>query len=105
MPRVYNKVGFAVSTETSPGIWTQTITERYYYGELTNPISKWRNSGGANDNLGISCQISIVCDPFATEHFHQIKYIEFMGVKWKVDSVEIQRPRLILSLGGEYNAG
>jgi hypothetical protein len=31
-------------------------------------------------------------------------YVEFMGTKWKITNVEVQYPRLILSVGGVYNA-
>ena len=33
-----------------------------------------------------------------------MKYIEFMGTKWKITSVEKLYPRLILIVGGVYNA-
>ena len=42
-------------------------------------------------------------DPFVRENFRTIAYVEYMGVKWKIASAEIQYPRLILNVGGEYN--
>lgn len=105
MPKVYTKIGFGTTSETTPGVWTQTIVEKYYYGELTQPLSRWSLGESVNDNQSINTSLSILSDPFATEHWNQIKYIEFMGTLWKVVSVEIQYPRLILSLGGEYHDG
>lgn len=105
MPKIYTKVGFGVCSETSTDVWTYAITEKYYYGELTQPISRWSVGDKVNDDQTVNGTISIVTDPFATENWRQIKYIEFMGTNWKVTSVEIQYPRLILSLGGEYNDG
>ena len=32
-----------------------------------------------------------------------IKYVEFMDSLWKVTSVDMQYPRLVLSIGGVYN--
>ena len=32
-----------------------------------------------------------------------MRYVEFMGAKWKISSVEVQYPRLILTVGGVYN--
>jgi hypothetical protein len=33
-----------------------------------------------------------------------MRYVEFMGAKWKVSSVDAtKRPRLVLTLGGLYN--
>ena len=56
-----------------------------------------------NDNVNIANQISIVADPFANQHFHNMRYVAYMGAKWKVTTVEVQRPRLILTIGGLYN--
>jgi hypothetical protein len=32
-----------------------------------------------------------------------MRYVEFMGTKWKITNIEVQYPRLTLSIGGEYN--
>ena len=53
--------------------------------------------------LYISNLISIIADPYAYKSFHSMRYVEFMGNKWKVANVEIQYPRLILTIGGLYN--
>jgi len=104
MAKYYGKVGYALSAETAKGVWTDTITERQYYGDLVrDTTSKWSQGDSINDNLVITNSISIVADPFAYQHFFQIKYAEFEGVLWKVNSVEVKRPRLILNLGGVYN--
>ena len=49
-------------------------------------------------------EISLVADPYARENFHMIRYACFMGTRWEVTSVEVQYPRLVLTLGGVYNA-
>ena len=46
---------------------------------------------------------SIIADPFAYQNFHAMRYIEWMGAKWKITKVNVQSPRLILSVGGVYN--
>ncbi|MBO7453574.1 MAG: hypothetical protein J6U54_24835 [Clostridiales bacterium] len=103
--KVYVTVGFTVSKETRPGVWQQDITDRKYYGELSKQVNKWRTGDGVNQDADFSSQLSIVSDPFAVNNFHSIKYVEYLGVKWKVSAVEIMRPRLILTLGGEYIDG
>ena len=55
------------------------------------------------DDINISNEFSIVADAYANENFHNIKYVEYMGTKWKISTVTVQRPRLILSAGGVYN--
>lgn len=98
------KVGFAIVEEEEPGIYSPTtIKEREYTGETVKWVSKWQIGDGINDNQSLENQISIIADPFAFEHFTNIVYIEFMKSKWKVNSVEIQYPRLVLSVGGVYN--
>ena len=104
MSKYCGVIGYAETVETSPGVWTEEITERKYYGDLIRNTRKLQSSGNQNDNITISNEISIVADPFAYENFHAIRYAEFMGSKWKVTSVDVQYPRLILSLGEVYNA-
>lgn len=104
MAKYCGKIGFAVCAETVPGVWTEQITERTYYGDLKRNTRKLQSSGNVNDNINISNEISIVADPFAYGNFHSIRYATFMGTKWKVSSVDVQSPRLILSLGEVYNA-
>lgn len=105
MAKFYGNIGFAESVETEPGVWVQEVTSRPYYGDLVRNFRKLENSGGVNDNINISNEISIVSDPYANQNFHLIKYVEFMGTKWKVSNVEVQYPRLILTVGGLYNNG
>lgn len=104
MAKFYGKIGYAITEETKPGVWVETITERAYFGDLTRVNRSLQNSGNVNDNVNISHDISIVADPFAYENFHAMRYVEYMGAKWKVSSVEVKYPRLILSVGGVYNA-
>lgn len=102
MAKFYGTVGFVKTVESAPGVWTEQIVERKYYG---NVISRTRSlqSNGVNDNINISDEISIVADPFANENYFAIRFVEYMGTKWKVQSISVQFPRLNLSLGGLYN--
>lgn len=103
MGRFYGKVGYAESVESRPGVWTDEVTEYYYYGDVLKLNNLWRTSSSLNDDLRIGHQISIMADEYAYQHFSRIKWVEFQGIKWKVLEVEVQRPRLLLTLGGEYN--
>lgn len=104
MAKFYGAIGYAETVETEPGLWEERITERSYYGDLIRNIRKLQNSGGVNDNVNLSNQISIISDPYANMNFHSMRYVKFMGTKWKITDVEVQYPRLILSIGGEYNS-
>lgn len=103
MAKWYGKIGYADTVEVRPGVWEEGITERSYYGELVRNIRSLASSGNLNDNVNISNEISIVADPFANQNFHAMRYIEFMGAKWKISNVEVQYPRLKLTIGGVYN--
>lgn len=103
MAKFYGAIGYAVTEETKPGVWMEKITERMYYGDLTRNTRKLQSTDQLNDNINVANEISIVADPFANENFHSMKYVEFMGAKWKITSVEVQYPRLILTVGGVYN--
>ncbi len=103
MAKFFGKIGYGKTVETKPGVWGEQITERSYYGDLTRNTRTMESSGELNDNLNISNEISIVADPFAYQNFHSMRYVEFMGAKWKISKVEVQYPRLILSVGGVYN--
>ena len=103
MAKVYVKVGYADTVETAPGVLEEQITERDYYGELLRNSRRLQTASQVNDDISISNEISILSDPYAIQNFHSIRYVEFMGTKWKVPTGEVQYPRLILSLGGVYN--
>lgn len=103
MAKFYGTIGYAVTVETKPGVWTEKITERMYYGDMTRNTRKLQSTDQLNDNINVANEISIVADPFANENFHSMKYVEFMSAKWKITSVEVQYPRLILTVGGVYN--
>ena len=105
MAKWHGKIGYSETVETDPGIWESRDTIREYYGDILRNTTRWSgNSNSTNDNLTVTTQISVVADAFAFEKFYSIKWIEFMGTKWGVDSVDpTQSPRLILTLGGVYN--
>ena len=102
MAKYFGKVGYAEQVETTPGVWEENITERQYYGDVVRNIRKLEPSGEVNDNINVSMEISIVADPYAIQNFHTMRYIEFMGSLWKIYNVEVNYPRLILTIGGLY---
>lgn len=105
MAKYCGKIGYAITTsEMSPGVCKEEIVERTYYGDFNRNTRRLQSSGNQLDNIAISNEISIVADPYAYENFHSIRYATYMGTKWKVSSVNVEYPRLTLSLEGIYNA-
>jgi len=87
-------------------IWVEEIKPRTYKADVIS--TGYRNQQSATDSTvddyKISNKISVIaCDAFTISHLNSIIYCEYLGIKWKVTSVDIQRPRLILTLGGEYH--
>lgn len=103
MAKFYGNVGYVQTLESQPGIWTEQTSKRPYYGDVTRNVSRFQASGEVNDNITINNTISIVADPYANENFQYMRYVEWMGAKWKITNVEVKYPRLILSIGGVYN--
>lgn len=103
MAKWYGEIGYAETVQTKPGVWEEQITKRNYYGEVIRNTRRLQSANQLNDNINVSNEISIVADPFAYQNFHSMRYVEFMGTKWKITNVEVQYPRLILELGGVYN--
>lgn len=103
MAKFYGKIGYAMTKETTPGVWVEEIVERSYYGDVIRNIRRLQGSENLNDDINVSNEIGIVADAFANQNFHSMRYVEYMGAKWKVSSVEVKYPRLILNIGGVYN--
>lgn len=104
MARFHGVVGYAVPAELVHGVWKDGITERVYYGDVLNETVSHEDADKVNSDLRLSSRISIVADAFALGNYSDIKYVvDEVGVFWSVTSVQVKRPRLILSTGGVYD--
>jgi hypothetical protein len=101
--RFYGKVGFGETVETAPGVWDDVITEIAYYGDVVRNTRQYRDAQKVNDDLTVNNSISIVADPYANEHIFAMRYVGWQGALWDVSDVEVQSPRLLLTLGGVYS--
>lgn len=106
MGKFWGIVGFVTSQEKegSPGVTIEVPDEHEYGGDVIRHVRRWQGvADHVNDDVTIDVQINIICDPFAFENFSHIRYVQWMGSLWKVNSIEVQYPRLLLSIGGVYN--
>lgn len=103
MPRCSGVIGYALAGETQPGVWTNTMTEKTYYGEIVRDTRRIVDQAQINDNINISNNISIVSNKFMLENLAFMKYLSLNKSKWKISSVDIKPPRIIITLGGLYN--
>lgn len=103
MPKFAGTVGYMSGYTIVNGVATEQIVTRHYYGEVMKNSTRLTNGESINDEVVLGNKFSIVADAYAFQNFSGIRYVEWMGTKWKVDSVEVERPRLILSCGGVWN--
>ena len=103
MAKFYGKVGYAISTETAPGVWVDEIVERNYRGDVLLDQRRWESADQVNDNINIDNKVSILADPYMYENLDTIRYVSLYGTKWKVKTITIVRPRIDIYLGGVYN--
>jgi hypothetical protein len=105
MARFFDVIGYGESVETPPGsgVWVDEISEISYFGDVTRNSRKLDAGENLNDDISIGNSLSIVADDYAIEHFSKIKYVRWAGTLWTINSVEVRRPRLIISLGSVYN--
>jgi hypothetical protein len=103
MARFFGKIGYGETEESAPGVHTDTIVEKEYYGDVVRNARNFTPGENLNNDLSVQNSISIVADAYANEHFFAIRYVEWAGALWTVTDVEVQRPRLLLRLGEVYN--
>lgn len=105
MSRFYGLIGFVVSAETEEGsgIWDDIPIEKPYRGVITKNVQKLDSSEYLNKNLNISNTISIIADPYAFNHLQNIRYIKWLNSCWEITSISVEKPRLVLTIGGVYN--
>jgi hypothetical protein len=105
MAKFYGVIGYAIQTETSPGVWENQITEKSYRGDVVLSQQRWQKTEELNNSLTLDNSISIIADAYAYVNSGFIKYITWNGQKWNINSLTINRPRIILQIGGLYNGG
>lgn len=96
-------IGFKVLSEVRPSVWQPTIIERMYRGDVNRVSRRNQSSDKVNDDMTISNEIEILADAYAFQNFQNIQYVTWLGANWKVGSVSVEPPRLILEIGGVYN--
>lgn len=106
MAKFSGKIGYVFSqVETVPGVWENQEIEKNYRGDEVLNQQRWEKSENLHDNLTLDNSISVIADKYAYENYGYMKYIILNGKKWKIQSLSIKRPRIILQIGELYNGG
>ena len=103
--KFFGKIGFIYEEETVPGIWQTFSEEHEVYGDVLSDVRRWDSGQEVNSSITTSNRISVLADRFLCEHMGAMRYVKWNGTTWEIRSVELIRPRAILTLGGVYNNG
>lgn len=96
-------VGFVLDTEIKPGVTMPVAVEKFYKGEVNNQYRRWDQPTEVMDKLNLSEEITIVTNSYLLENIGAIRYVVRHGTRWAVKSIGIKTPKIVLTLGGEYN--
>ena len=98
----FGEIGYFVESENVDGIVEDHYLVQQYYGDIIKNYKSNTSENAVNENFELNNRISVVADPYLISHFHKIAWISFMDARFKVHSVELQYPRLIVNLGGVF---
>jgi hypothetical protein len=105
--RFHGAVGYATTQEVQPGVFKEVITERTYQGDvvrnsrrLTAPLLV---PPMVNGNISLENSFSILGDADAYANYMKFRYIRWEGNCWTIITVEVAKPRLILTIGELWN--
>lgn len=104
MSKYAGLVGYVTQEETVPGVWSPVDKAVMTKGDIIRQSSSVQNDGKVNSDVTLNHRVSLIGDAYAFNNYFNLKWIEVGGRKLEVSSVELQRPRLIVTVGGLYNA-
>ena len=99
-------IGFITKAEKvkGSGIYDDIVVEKKYYGDTLRNYAQMNPAEYVSTSITFNNDISILAGPYAVNHFTDMRYIIIANKKWVIKSVEIKPPRLVLKIGGLYNA-
>lgn len=100
--KFYGVLGYIYDHEVEPGIWTSNAEEREAFGDVLSNVRRWESGGDVLQDVTTTNRLSVVVDRFLCEHMGAMRYVKWNGTTWEIRSVELVRPRAILTLGGVY---
>lgn len=103
MAKYSGQVGYGIQKETAPGVWSTVEEARLMKGDFYMESSRHQNGDKVNEDIALNHRISLMADDWVMKHYPFMRWIEIDGIKWKITSVELKRPRIIVNVGGLYN--
>ena len=106
MARYSGLVGFVHTERVRPGVSEEVVTEKGpYFGDVKRASMTLQQTSSVNADLRTTNMIEIIADDYASENISAIRYVVWAGSPWEVAEVTVQRPRLLLRLGGVWDGG
>ena len=103
MAKFVGLIGYALPVESSPGVWNNSIVEKSYRGDVLTNQYQIQSAEQLNDNITVDNSFSIVADAYAYDNIGVMKYVVWRNIAWKIQSFNINRPRIVIKIGGVYN--
>lgn len=103
MAKFAGLVGYVTQEETSPGVWSPVENPIMMKGDIIGQRANVLNDRNVNSDITLNHRVSLLGDSYAFDNYYTIRWVIFRGRKVEVSSIEVQRPRIILSLGGLWN--
>jgi hypothetical protein len=103
MTKYAGLVGYVTQEETVPGVWSSVETPLIMKGDIIRETSSSQDDGKVNSNISLNHRVSLIGGAYSFKNYYFMKWIEIDGRKWEISSIEIQRPRIIVTLGGLWN--
>lgn len=103
MSKFSGMVGYVSGqTEVSTDVWEETYEEHLMRGDVVRNSKQQIQGDTRYDDVQLSNELSLVGGAFAYKNFSNIRYVWYLGQKWKVTNVEVARPRINVTLGGVW---
>lgn len=103
MAKFYGAIGYTRHIESKPGVWIDEVIERKYRGDVVMDQRRWQPGDKVNDDVSLDNSISIIADGYAYDNIGTMKYIVWNNTPWRIQSFSINRPRIVIQIGGIYN--
>lgn len=103
MAKYAGLVGYVTQEEVEVGVWAPVEDEHMMRGDIIGKGNSFTQADKVNDDINLSNRISLMGNEFAWKNYTHIRYVHYLGEKWKVTSIDVQRPRIIVTLGGVWN--
>lgn len=100
--RYAGAIGFAGTTETSPGIFEERITSRRYRGDVSMNAHRLTVEDTVNGQIKTGAVVSVLADEVLLDRAFDVRWVMYKGVKWQPSYIEIKHPRVVFTLGERY---